>query len=150
MSLLIWGSAAGNWPPNTIAEEYRLVQPTNVETLLISGSIDFSTPAQFAQQELLPSLRKGQHVVIAEQGHVGDFWQFQPEARQRMLTSFYDTGAADASLYKYLPMDFKPAMRFPTLAKVLVAVSLLLIVGLVWALWSGLRRISKPKTSPAK
>ena len=93
------------------------MQSTEVETLLISGSIDFSTPAQFAEQELLPSLRKGQHVVISEQGHVSDFWQFQPEARQRLLTSFYNTGKADASLYTYLPMDFKPTMRFPLLAK---------------------------------
>ena len=136
MSLLIWGSAGGNWPPILMADEYRQVHPTDVETLLVSGSIDFSTPAQFAEQELLPSLRNGQHVVIAEQGHVNDFWQFQPEARQRLLSSFYDTGTADASLYKYLPMDFKPAMRFPVLAKVLVAVSILLVFGLVWAVWA--------------
>jgi hypothetical protein len=143
MSLLIWGSAGSDWPSNTIASEYRQVQPSDVETLLISGSIDFSTPTQFAEQELLPSLRKGQHVVIAEQGHVNDFWGFQPEARQRLLTSFYDTGTADASLYKYLPMDFKPSMRFPVLAKVLVAVSILLVIGLVWAAWATIRRISK-------
>ena len=147
MSLLIWGSATGNWPPILMADEYRQVHPTDVETLLVSGSIDFSTPAQFAEQELLPSLRKGQHVIIAEQGHVNDFWGFQPEARQRLLTSFYDTGTADASLYKYLPMNFKPAMRFPVLAKVLVAVSILLVIGLVWALWSTIRRIGRQKAA---
>jgi hypothetical protein len=86
-------------------------------------------------------------VVIAEQGHVSDFWGFQPEARQRLLTSFYDTGTADASLYKYLPMDFKPAMRFPALAKILVAVSILLVGGLIWAAVKIIRRISKPKSS---
>jgi pimeloyl-ACP methyl ester carboxylesterase len=147
MSLLIWGSAGGNWPPILMEEKYRQVHPTDVETLLVSSSIDFSTPAQFAEQELQPSLRKGQRVVIAEQGHVNDFWGFQPEARQRLLTSFYDTGTADASLYKYLPMDFKPSMRFPTLAKVLVAVSILLVVGLVWAVWSTLRRIGQRKAT---
>ena len=147
LSLLIWGSAAGNWPPDTIADQYRRVQPTDVETLLVGGTVDFSTPAQFATNEQLPSLSHGQQVVIAEQGHVGDFWGFQPEARQRLLTSFYDTGTADASLYKYLPMDFKPAMRFPLLAKVLVAVSILLVVGLVWAVWSTLRRIGQRKAT---
>ena len=150
MSLLIWGSAGGNWPANTISGEYRQVQPTEVETLLISGSVDFSTPAQFAEQELLPLLKHGQHVVIAEQGHVNDFWGFQPEARQRLLTSFFDTGKADASLYKYLPMDFKPAMRFPLLAKILVVVSVLLVFGLAWAVWATLRRILGGKTPVAK
>jgi hypothetical protein len=118
--------------------------------LLVGGTVDFSTPAQFATNEQLPSLRHGQQVVVAEQGHVGDFWGFQPEARQRLLTSFYDTGTADASLYKYLPMNFKPAMRFPVLAKVLVAVSFLLVIGLVWAVWGALRRISRRKAAHAK
>ena len=145
MALLIWGSAGGNWPVNAIASQYRQVQPTDVETLLISGSVDFSTPAQFAEQELLPSLLKGQHVVISEQGHVSDFWGFQAEARQRLLNSFYETGTADASLYKYLPMDFKPAIRFPTLAKIIAGASLLLVLGLAWAIWSIVRRIQVRK-----
>lgn len=147
MSRLIWGSAPGQWPPILMAEEYRQVQTTPIETLLVSGSIDFSTPAQFAEQELLPSLRNGQHVIIAEQGHTGDFWGFQPEARQRLLTSFYDTGTADASLYTTLPMDFKPAMRLPVLAKVLLAVSVLAIFGLVWAVWSTLQRLRRRKVA---
>jgi len=150
MALLIWGSVGSNWPANTIAAQYRQVQPSDVETLLISGSIDFSTPAQFAKQELLPALQKGQQVVIAEQGHVNDFWGFQPEARQRLLTSFYDTGKADASLYQYLPMNFKPAMRFPMLAKVLLVVSILLVFGILWAAWSLVRRISERPAIPAR
>ena len=150
MALLIWGSAAGNWPPNTIPAQYRQVQPSDVQTLLISGSLDFSTPAQFAEEELLPAMRNGRHVVIAEQGHVSDFWGFQPQARQRLLTSFYDTGKADASLYQTLPMDFKPAMRFPVLAKVLLAVSFVLVFGLVWAAWSALRRRSRRKAASEK
>lgn len=148
MSLLIWGSASG-WPITPMVDKYRQVQPSDVETLLISGSIDFSTPAQFARDELLPSLRKGKQVILAEQGHVNDFWDFQPKASERLLTSFYDTGVADDSLYNYLPMDFKPAMRFPTLAKIGLVVSLLLVAGLVWALWSIVRRGGKQKTARA-
>jgi pimeloyl-ACP methyl ester carboxylesterase len=143
MSLMIWGSASGNWPPILMADEYRRVQPSDVETLLISGSIDFSTPQQFAEEELLPSLHNGQHVIIAEQGHTGDFSGFQAEARQRLLTSFYDTGIADDSLYTYLPMDFKPAMRLPTIAKVLAAISVLLLAGLVLAIWRTVRRVRR-------
>jgi hypothetical protein len=150
MALLVWGSVGSNWPANTIPAKYRLVQPTNVETLLISGSIDFSTPAQFAEQELLPALRNGQQVIIAEQGHVNDFWDFQPEARQRLLTSFYNTGKADASLYQILPMNFKPAMRFPTLAKVLLVVSILLVFGIAWGAWSMMRRFSKRQANLAR
>jgi len=140
MSLLIWGSAPGNWPPILMDEQYRRINPTDVETLLINGSVDFSTPPQFAIEDLLPSLKNGQSVLIFEQGHVGDFWGFQAEARQRLLTSFYDTGMADASLYEYLPMDFKPAMKFTVITKILIAVSILLMVGLVLLIWSLIRR----------
>jgi pimeloyl-ACP methyl ester carboxylesterase len=140
MSLLIWGSAPGNWPPYVIADEYRQVSPTDVETLLINGSVDFSTPAQFAEEELLPSLNNGQCITIAEQGHVSDFWAFQPEARQLLLTSFYDTGKADDSLYQYLPMDFTPKMRFPVIAKILIAFSAIVLIGLLFLIWSLFRR----------
>jgi hypothetical protein len=143
MSELIWGSAPGYWPPIYMPDEYRSVHPSDVETLLISGSVDFSTPAQFAEQELLPSVNKGKHVIIAEQGHVGDFWSFQHAASRRLLTSFYDTGAADDSLYTYLPMDFKPALSFPLLAKILLGTGLLLIAALGFAVWRIIRRIRR-------
>ncbi len=142
MSLMIWGPAEG-WPITPIADGYRQVHPSDVETLLVSGSVDFSTPPQFAEQELLPTLRNGRQVIIAEQGHVGDFWRFQPEAAERLLTSFFDTGAVDDSLYTYVPMDFKPSMRFPVLAKVLLGTGVLLIAVLGWAAACTLRRIRR-------
>ncbi|MBN1978049.1 MAG: alpha/beta fold hydrolase [Anaerolineae bacterium] len=147
MSLLIWGSAPGHWPSITMADEYRRVQPSDVETLLISGSIDFSTPAQFAEQELLPSLSRGKHVVIAEQGHTSDFWQFQPKATERLLTSFYDTGVADDSLFTYEPMDFHVGRGFPALAKIGlgVVVALVLLVGVV--IWLVVRKISRRRAT---
>lgn len=149
LSELIWGSTPGYWPPILAADEYRRVHPSDVETLLISGSIDFTTPAQFAEQDLLPSLKNGRHVVIAEQGHVQDFWSLQNQAAKRLLTSFFDTGTADDSLYTYLPMDFKPAMRFPVLAKILLGTGLLLILVLGFAVWRILRRIRR-RTAAAK
>jgi hypothetical protein len=150
LSLLIWGSATDGWPITPMADEYRQVQPSDVTTLLISGSVDFSTPAQFARDELLPSLRNGRQVIIAEQGHTGDFWKYQPEARQRLLTSFFDTGVADDSLYTYLPMDFKPAMRFPVLAKVLLGTGILLILALVGAVVGITRRVRTRRAGRAK
>ena len=149
LSELIWGSLPNHWPSILMPEEHRKIHPSDVETLLVSGSVDFSTPAQFAEKELLPSLSKGQHVIIAEQGHVQDFWSFQHAASQRLLTSFFDTGTADDSLYTYLPMDFKPAMSFPLLAKILLGTGLLLIVILGFAVWRIIRRIRRGRKTGA-
>jgi hypothetical protein len=94
------------WPIHPIPQEYLEVQPTDVETLLVSGSIDFSTPPQFATEELLPYLSNGEQVILKDLGHVSSFWSSQPEARVHMLNTFFDTGQADASLYTCQPLDF--------------------------------------------
>jgi hypothetical protein len=127
------------WPAKLIPEEYRQVQPSDVETLLASGSIDFNTPVQFATDDLLPSLSNGQHVILSEFGHA-EFMSLQPEASKHLLTSFYDTGAADDSLFTYHPVDFSVGLGYPTLAKLGLAAIVLVIVGLVALVWFIVRR----------
>ncbi len=136
MSKLIWGSATDEagvtWPTNMMPAEWRQVQPSAVETLLVSGNVDFSTPAEFATNELLPALANGKQVILAEMGHVNDVMTLQPAATERLLTSFYDTGEADDSLFTYEPMDFQVGLGFPQLAKLAlggVTAVLLAIVG---------------------
>jgi len=77
---LFGGFAAGSWPINTLPAELRQVQPSDVETLLVGGSADFSTPSQFTTDELLPFLSNGEQVILSEFGHTGDVWGMQPEA----------------------------------------------------------------------
>ena len=121
LSYLFWGSGLA-WPVKRIPDEYQQVQFTNVETLLVSGSIDFSTPAEYASRELLPGLRRGHQVILPEMGHVGDVWGLQPEATLHLLTTFYDSGRVDDSHFHYQPMDFRVPMGFPKLAKIAVGV----------------------------
>jgi pimeloyl-ACP methyl ester carboxylesterase len=132
------------WPTQLIPEEMRLVQPSDVETLLVSGSIDLNTPVQYAREKLLPSLRNGRHVVLSEFGH-GEFLRAQPEASIRLLTSFYDTGVADDSLYTTHPVDFRAGLGYPALAKL----GLTAIVGILLLLatlgWFVARRVRRGK-----
>ena len=133
------------WPAKLVSEEYRQVQPSDAETLLVSGSIDFDTPAQFAAEELLPSLSSGQQVIVSEYGHVSDILRHQPEALEHLLTSFYDTGTADDSLYTYQAVDFHVGFSYPVQAKIGVAVIVLLIAGVVAAAWFIVRRVRQRK-----
>ena len=98
---------------------------------------------QSTRDHLLPSLSNGQHVILSEFGH-GEMVSLQPEATVHLLTSFYDTGAADDSLFTYQPMDFNVGlMSFPFLAKalvVLVTLVLLLLAVLVWYIMRRMRR----------
>ena len=136
------------WPTNLIPEEMRRIQPSDVETLLVSGSIDSNTPVQFARDELLPSLSNGQHVILSEFGH-GEFLRAQPEASMRLLTSFYDTGVADDSLYTYHPVDFHVRLGYPAMAKlglaaIVLIIVLLVVLGCFAARWCGGTGQAKP------
>ena len=134
-------AAAEGWLVNAIPEEYQHVQPSDIETLLLSGSIDLWTPLQFAEDELLPFLSKGQHVVVAENGHAEMLWR-QPEASERLLTSFFDTGEADDSLFTYQAWEYNVGlMSFPLLAKVLVVALFLIILLLVGVVWLVIRKL---------
>lgn len=134
ISLLTWSPLSQAWPQDGRPAPSAGVHPTEVETLLVSGSIDFSTPAEYAQKELLPALKKGRQVILSEMGHVGDVWGVQPRATRRLLASFYDTGVADDSLYEYAPVDFRVKFGFPLLAKILLGTGLLFALGLFVAL----------------
>jgi hypothetical protein len=117
------------------------VQASDVETLLVSGSVDGTTPARYATEELLPSLSNGQQVILSEFGHVDDVWSIQPEATMHLLTTFYDSGVADDSLFIYQPMDFGVGLGFPAIAKLVLAAIVLLIAAVVAVAWYILRRV---------
>jgi hypothetical protein len=123
--------------------EFLQVHPSDVETLLISGNIDFSTPAEFATDDLLPALTNGTQVILSEMGHVNDVMSLQPEANERLLTRFFDSGEADDSLFVYEPMDFQVGRGFPQLAKIGVGAALALIVVVIGVVWFVVRRVRR-------
>ncbi len=60
MSTLLWGPLSYcRWPTQELPGEFRKPHQSDVETLLLSGSVDFSTPPEFATKELLPYLKNG-------------------------------------------------------------------------------------------
>jgi uncharacterized membrane protein YdfJ with MMPL/SSD domain/pimeloyl-ACP methyl ester carboxylesterase len=105
------------FPPAPDSDEYTKVQDSNVETLLVNGTLDFATPARFGIQELLPHLRNGRKVVLAELGHSDTFWTYQPEASTRLLNTYFDTGRVDTSLYTPAKVDFTPEVTHTALGK---------------------------------
>jgi len=129
MSEILWSPLSyGRWPVEQLPEEFRKLQMSDVQTLLLSGSVDFSTPAELAAKELLPYLKNGKQVILSECGHVNDLWNANRADTKLILTSFYDTGVADTSMNSYIPMDFNVSWGFPKIAK--VALSLVALVGI--------------------
>jgi len=137
MNRISWGTLSGGcWPMKLLPEEFRKLRQSDVQTLLLSGSIDFSTPAEFATQELLPFLKNGRQVILTECGHVEDLLYANVDNARLLLTSFYDTGVPDTSLNAYIPMTFGVSWGFPIIAKAaLAAVALLAIALIAAATW---------------
>jgi len=149
-SLLVGGAIqlGGNWPVAPMPAEYLEVQPSDVETLLVSGSIDYSTPPQFATDELLPKLANGQQVVLSEFGHVSDVWSLQPAATEHLLVTYFNTGEVDDSRFTYQPMNYDVGMMsFPLLAKVLVALIILVPLLLIGGVWLIVRRRQRRRST---
>lgn len=150
-SQLLW-SGADKWPYTPIPAELRQSQPSDVETLVVAGSVDVLTPKEYSIDELMPHLNKGQLVSLSEAGHDG--FTVQEDAYARLVTSFYDTGVGDDSLYEYQPMDFSVEVPFTDSARNLVrqfvvypALGLLFIVALITGIIIVLRRRRRSATT---
>ena len=125
MSEMIWPMAA-EWPLEPIPADLRRFQPSDVEMLLVNGAVDFSTPPA-ALDDARPYYPNAQMVVLPEFGHISDVMaRLQPAAFERLITSYYDTGSADASLYVYEPLPFEPRLSLGTAGRLLVAAMVIL------------------------
>jgi pimeloyl-ACP methyl ester carboxylesterase len=117
MSKILGGLKQGGWPIKLIPEEYRQLQDSDVETLIVNGNIDFSTPVENARDDLLPHLSNGHLVVLSEMGHSSDVVEIQPEAFRHLVGTFFLEGTIDDSKFHYEPMNFTPAESAPEMAK---------------------------------
>jgi TAP-like protein len=137
-SAFAWGGGrlADAWPAAPDEGEYRRVRTSEVETLLIGGALDTSTPPQVATKQLLPYLPNGHQVVLPGLGHTASFFAEQPEAGSQLINTFLDRGRVDDSLYQPQSIDFTPALTLTALAKriaaTMVGLALLTIVSLLW------------------
>jgi pimeloyl-ACP methyl ester carboxylesterase len=133
-----WGGGrlSDAWPASPDDHKYSRVRSSNVETLIVSGQLDITTPPQVARKELLPYLPNGEQLVLPGFAHSLDFWTYQPEASTRLLNSFYESGRVDDSLYEPQRVDFTPEVTQSALAKgiagTMVGLALLTVVSLLW------------------
>jgi pimeloyl-ACP methyl ester carboxylesterase len=133
-----WGGGrmADAWPTAADENAYSQVLTSQVETLLIGGELDTSTPPQVTARELLPYLPNGHQVVVDGVGHTASFFAVQPEAGSRLINTFFDSGQVDDSLYRPEQVGFTPGITLTALAKILLGVmlglALLTVLSMLW------------------
>lgn len=103
---LIFASFAySNWPIEVIPEKWRQ-GTTPVQTLLLHGTLDFSSPPEYARTELPPRFPNGRLVMLRELGH-NDIIVNQIDAFRRLMEAFFARGEVDTTLFRDAPMDFQ-------------------------------------------
>ena len=133
-----WGGGGllGAWPQSPEVEPYRALRPTDVPTLVISGDLDFATPAEFATKELMPSLRNGRQVILRNLGHTEDTWHYDRAANARLINTYLDSGRVDTTAVPNRAMSFQVGTSHGTtgliIALSLVGVAGLGLLALVW------------------
>jgi pimeloyl-ACP methyl ester carboxylesterase len=132
-----WGGGrlVDGWPASPDENTYSRVRPSNVETLLVGGELDFAAPPQWATRDLLPHLPNGHQVLLPGFGHSTSFWTDQPQAGTRLINTFVESGRIDDSLYKPQTVDFTPDVTHTALAKgiagTMVGLALLTVLSLL-------------------
>jgi pimeloyl-ACP methyl ester carboxylesterase len=116
LSLLIWGGGL-LWDNVLIEEEYRKVQYSDVQTLMIGGNLDVSTPPEYATEKLLPYMANAQQVILKEMAHVDDIMWLQKEAFNNLVSKYYLSGSIDTTMYVYDNVEFKTKGSFNRIAK---------------------------------
>jgi pimeloyl-ACP methyl ester carboxylesterase len=135
---LIWagGQLADAWPAAPDEDQYDRVRDSNVETLVVSGNLDFAAPAENATRELMPHLPNGHQVILRDFGHTSDVWNEQTGASTHLINTYLDSGRVDASRFKHRSIDFKPSVMQTAIAKGLAGsmagFALITLVALVW------------------
>jgi pimeloyl-ACP methyl ester carboxylesterase len=137
------GALRDAWPANPDDDAYSRVRTSKVPTLLVSGALDFSTPARNAAKELLPHLPNGRQVVLPGMGHTTDFWDAQPAAGTRLVNAYFDTGRVDRSLYVDRRVSLTPGTTQTGIAKMVAGTMAGLALLTVLSLLGMARRVRR-------
>jgi len=100
----------GGWPMKQIPEEYRKLLYSNAEVLMLSGNIDFNTPAKHVTK-MLEYLPNGHQIIFSDQGHNLESLE---DNVKTLVNTFYQSGEVDNSGFTHKPINFndvKPSFQ---------------------------------------
>lgn len=112
LAYYLW-SAAQPMGLKRIGERYQAVHDSGVDTLIISGRLDLSTPAEQATEELLPHLMRGHQVILEDQGHVGDLWPGPEGCVLDLVVRYLDSGVVAQCNVGKQPLRWRLFPPFP-------------------------------------
>ena len=90
---LIYAATSKAWQIKPIPAVFQKCQNSNTETLIISGSLDHRTPPSIVDHALMPTLKKGTHIILNNSAHV-DILSIVMK-NETFLQNYFDAGITD-------------------------------------------------------
>ncbi len=102
---LLYGGTYKAWGLKPIPSKFQHPKKLTNEVIVISGDLDFRTPPEVTEKELMPYLINGQHLILDNSSHI-DILKTVIESSE-FLKKFYTDGVTDKNLLKKEnPIDF--------------------------------------------
>ena len=84
-------------------------------------------------------------MILDDLGHTESVWFSQPEARAHLVTTFFETGEVDASLYEYQPVDFTVDRGWSDLMRILIIIVITVMVVIIALIWLAVHLVRQRK-----
>jgi len=142
---MLWGTLKyGSFPIEMIPDSLQTLRNSDTETLIISGSVDFSTPPQYAK-EFLPYLKNGKRILLSEFGHVGDLRYLRQQMSDQIITDYFNTGIVNESNIEYVPLNFHVSWGFPLIFKVAIGAVVTIIIAILVVIFWLIKKIRRKR-----
>ena len=107
---LLYGRTYEAWGFKSISKEFQRNKISDVETLIISGDLDFRTPATITESELIPYLTNSKHITLKNSSHIDILRDVMNS--QEFLKKFLEDGIADKNLLREAKtIEFHPKVK---------------------------------------
>lgn len=127
-----------HWPTKQpVFNEKRMI---NTPTLLLNGTLDFSTPAYLIEENLMSRLSNGQLVKFEGLGHVTDIL-YRKEVKALMPQFF--AGNFSGLTPEPSTFNFRVDNGLPKIAKIGVGIIMVLAIGLFYGSYRLVRRFNR-------
>ncbi len=117
------------WPVIQPPSDFSKLDTLEVETLVLNGALDFSTPHENVQKELMPFLPNGELVVFNGAGHVADLL-YKKDVKKGMGV-YYERGEVKFKQFSK-DIDFDIKNGFPKIAKISVGTVGIVLLGIAF------------------
>jgi len=107
---LLYGGTYKSWNLKPIPASFQQSRKLSNEILIISGNLDFRTPAEITDRELMPYFERGLHLVLENSSHIDIFNTVM--ASPEFLKKYFTDGITDKTLLQTkAPIDFNDVIK---------------------------------------